>query len=537
MSGESGNGAGFGAAKVFFTPPGVDFSDALARGLRARLPETPAAMARVRLYLNARRTGRAVSEALEAGAPAAFLPRIALVGDLAEEALAAAIPQGKGRLRRTLALMRLTEAFLTANPGLADPASAPALALSLRGLLDELQAAGQGAEALRDLDLAQHAAHWTLTAEFLSILADAWPDYLAQEEHGAPDREARRRLAVAALVAGWEAAPPTDPVIVAGSTGSTPATAALMRAVAGLPAGALVLPGWDPAMPADVWAELTGAAPRPEHPHHHMARLLAELGLGPADPAPWDAACAAPPAPARLRLLTRALRPAPVTDAWRRELPEQAAEAGAAVEGLALLEAETPRDEAAAIAAALAAEAAAGGTPALITPDRVLARRVAAELARWGVAPDDSAGRPLGLTPPGILLGLAAGRLGRPMTAETLAALLRHPLTAKDRGPAREGRGTHNRLATALERDGLRGGPQEIDWDRLEAKLLARATLPDGFADWFAWVRATLTPLAAAPADLSAAVATHLRVAEALAAGPGGLAEGEDPAALPLWAE
>ena len=527
-----------GRPNVYFTPPGVDFSEALARGLRARLPaDDPAAMARVRLYLNARRTGRAVSEALEHGRPAAFLPRIALVGELSEEALAAAIPQGRGRLRRTLALMRLTEAFLVGNPGLADPASAPALALSLRALLDELQAAGKGAEALRDLELDEHAAHWTLTAEFLSILADAWPEYLAEEEHGAPDREARRRLAVAALIARWEASPPTDPVIVAGSTGSTPATAELMRAAARLPSGALVLPGWDPAMAGDVWESLTAEEPRPEHPHHHMARLLNDLGLRPDDPAPWDETCPAPPAPARLRLLTRALRPAPVTDAWRRELPEQAAEAAEAVAGLTLLEAETPRDEAAAIAAALASEAAAGGTPALITPDRVLARRVAAELSRWGVAPDDSGGRPLGLTPPGILLGLTAGRLGRPMTAETLAALLRHPLTAKDRPSAPDQRGRQSRFVNKLERDGLRGGTMDVDWDRLEARLRARRDQPDDFLAWFGWVRAALTPLASPPADLPSAVALHRRVAEALAAGPAGLEVDEDAADLPLWAE
>ena len=41
---------------------------------------------------------------------------------------------------------------------------------------------------------------------------------------------------------------------------------------------------------------------------------------------------------------------------------------------------------------------------ALVTPDRMLARRVTAELDRWGLIPDDSAGRPLALTPPGVLL-------------------------------------------------------------------------------------------------------------------------------------
>lgn len=526
--------------RVFFVPPGADFSSAFARGLRARIGDgAPEAMARVRLYLNTRRTWRAVAAALEAGRAACWLPRVAFVGDLGEEALLAGLPAGSGRLRRTLALMRLTEAFLRAEPEFGDVSSAPALALSLRGLLDELQAAGREAQDLRDLDLEQHAKHWDLTARFLAIAAEHWPAWLEEFEHGAPDPETRRRLAVAATAARWAAAAPADPVIAAGSTASTPATADLLRAVAGLPQGAVVLPGWDPAMPADVWAELTGAEPRPEHPHHHQARFLASLGLGPAEVAPWDDP--SPPAPARLRLLTQALRPAPVTDHWLQALPALAAEAAEATEGLALLEAETPRDEAAAIAAALHAEAVAGRTAALVSPDQVLGRRVAAELGRWGIEPDVSAGRPLGLTPPGILLGLLAGRLGRPMTAEALAAVLRHPLVARTGGDAARNR--HLSCLRVLSREALRGGPREVDWTRLTAKLEARfadperpAHRPGGFADWLGWLRATLAPLAGAGTGLAGLVAMQRAAAEALCAGaPVFAAEAETP--LPLWEE
>ncbi|MDF2232497.1 double-strand break repair protein AddB [Albimonas sp. CAU 1670] len=523
------------APRVFHVPPGADFSAALARGLRARLAaapggDAPEAMARVQLYLNTRRTGRAVFAALEAGRPAAWLPRVSYVGELAEEATLAGIPAGSGPLRRTLALMRLTEAFLGANPEFGDPVSAPALAMSLRALLDELQAAGREAQDLRELDLEQHARHWELTARFLAIAAEHWPAWLEENEHGAPDPETRRRLAVAALAARWAASPPGHPVIAAGSTASTPATAELLAAVARLPDGAVVLPGWDPEIPSDVWEELTGDAPRPEHPHHFQARFLAGLGLGPADVAPWDEG--EPPSRARLRLLTQALRPAPVTDHWLEALEDLSAEAPEATAGLALLEAETPRDEAAAIAGALMAEAAAGRTAALVTPDQVLARRVKAELARWEIEPDDSAGRPLGLTPPGILLGLAAGRLGRPMTAEALAALLRHPLTA---APARR---AHLRCLAFLVREALRGGPREIDWDRMQARLDARradperpAQAPEGFDAWLSWLRALLEPLADAPAGAAGLAAIHRAAAEALSLGPDPLPQ--DPGAAP----
>ena len=46
------------------------------------------------------------------------------------------------------------------------------------------------------------------------------------------------------------------PVIAAGSTGSVPATARLLKAIARLPNGALVLPGLDTELDAEAQAEL-----------------------------------------------------------------------------------------------------------------------------------------------------------------------------------------------------------------------------------------------------------------------------------------
>ncbi|MFO7854805.1 MAG: double-strand break repair protein AddB [Paracoccaceae bacterium] len=520
--------------RVFFLPPGAAFARGFAEGLRARLAGAPPeALARVRIYLNARRTARAVEATLEAAGPATWLPEVRLFGALEAEARAAGLPAAPSRLRRDFALLRLTEAFLARETGFGPAASAPGLATSLRTLLDELQAGGVTAAELRALDLAEHAEHWRRAADFLAILAEHWPRHLAEAEGGAPDPETRRRAAVRATAEAWAARPPATPVLAAGSTGSTPATAELLSAVARLPQGAVVLPGWDPEMPAEVW-ETLAAGERPEHPHHHLVRLVAGLGPGPRDPAPWLAEPA--PSPARLALTTQALRPAPVTDAWAAALPALAAGAEAATADLTWTEAASPREEAAAIAALLA-EAAhrPEGVAALVTPDRALARRVASELSRWGIVPDDSAGTPLSLTPPGVALGLLAGSVGRPLETRVLAALLRHPLIG-GRGEARK---RHVRMARALERRALRGGPAEIDWERLRAaarpsddpeRERGRPPAPEGFGDWFAWLRGALAPLAAPAGDAAEAARRHRAAAEALSRGP-------DPGAAPGGSE
>lgn len=67
---------------------------------------------------------------------------------------------------------------------------------------------------------------------------------------------------------------------------------------------------------------------------------------------------------------------------------------------------------------------------ALVTPDRVLAARVATELARWGVLADDSAGSSLVDTPAAVLLRLVAQMVDSKFSPVSLLSVLKHPLVA-----------------------------------------------------------------------------------------------------------
>ena len=120
----------------------------------------------------------------------------------------------------------------------------------------------------------------------------------------------------------------------------------------------------------------------------------------------------------------------------------------------------TSAAEALAIALALREAAETGTRAALVTPDRQLARRVTAELDRWALIPDDSAGRPLALTPPGVLLRRLAALPGQRLTPEDLLVLLKHPLT--DSAPG--ARGPHLRLTARLE---TQAPPRRRPLDRL----------------------------------------------------------------------
>ena len=160
-----------------------------------------------------------------------------------------------------------------------------------------------------------------------------------------------------------------------------------------------------------------------------------------------------PPPPARNRLLSLALRPAPATDAWRAEGPALTGLAEACA-GVTLVQAPSPGAEAAAIALGLRAALEDGARAALITPDRLLSRQVAAQLDRWGIEPDDSAGRPP--APVGARAPAAAGGGGPWARGSTRSGW---PSCWPIRRRGATTRGAHLARARRLEIGLLRGGP------------------------------------------------------------------------------
>ena len=70
----------------------------------------------------------------------------------------------------------------------------------------------------------------------------------------------------------------------------------------------------------------------------------------------------------------------------------------------------------------------AGYRTAIITPDREIAVRVAAQLRRWGILVDDSAGKPLLQSPEGTLILALANALARRFRATDILEIAKHPL-------------------------------------------------------------------------------------------------------------
>ncbi|MEM8570376.1 MAG: double-strand break repair protein AddB [Pseudomonadota bacterium] len=500
--------------RVFALPPGTDFIRAFVKGLDNRLNHLPPeASARLTIWVNSRRAERSLHAELASGR-ARILPRIRVLADLpTDPVLAPELVPPLPKLRRKLDLARLVTRLVAAEPGLASKSAAFDLADSLSELAEDMAGQGVAAEALRKLDPGDHAAHWQRSLRFLNLIGEV-TDGLGEE-----DGQGRLRTAARILAMKWSQAAPQDPIIVAGSTGSRGGTRAFMRLIAQQPQGALVLPGYDPHLSPGIWRDLAAEdEPHAEHPQAAFARLSRDVGFEPADLPAWHTTY--PPAPERNALVSLALRPAPVTSQWRSEGPRLRPRLASACADLTWVEAPDPRSEARAIAFALREAAEDRKRAALITPERTLARRVAAELDRWRLIPDDSAGRPLALTPPGILLRLTAELIGVPIGSEAFLALIKHPLVNSAPGMRRR----HMDLVSRLEMDCLRGGPPQISWATFRAWAenlhVAAADELDAPA-WVRWLEQTLAPLRAAdPKHLEGQIETHRAAAEALAAGP-----------------
>lgn len=488
--------------RVFSIPPGAPFLPTLAQTLinGTLIPgfapgDDPLALSTATVYVPTRRAARALrSHFVEHfGRRSAILPRIRPLGDFDEEAdffdadgaaSLDALPPigGHDRLLLLAALVRQWRAAMQdeieAQIGErvvmpASTADAIWFARDLADLMDEVETEGASWTLLDGIAHDDIAAWWQMTRRFLDIVTERWPAILAERQRSSP--AAYRRDRILAEADRLRRSPPSGPVIAAGSTGSIPATAELLSAVARLPMGCVVLPGLDLGLDKEAFGMIGAGAAAASifgHPQFGLAKLLARLQCNRDTVTEFGTRPAA--IAARARLVSEALRPAEATDRWADLLDERASLVRTgALDGVTLIEAAQEREEAQAIALVLRdAIEDDGRTAALVTGNRELARRVSVELQRFGIRADDSGGSPLATSPGATLLRLLVLNVFQPGETVALSALLKHPLLRLDMAWK-----DVRRAVEIVDLAALRGGAGRLSLtglhDRLDKRLLA----------------------------------------------------------------
>lgn len=505
------------------------FADALVAGLIPRYREERFGLARLTLLLPSQRAIRTVTEAfVRASGQGLLLPRMAVVGDLdLDETLGPLLdPIGAGvdvpeAVDPTFRLLRLA-AHLRDELGDEAPGEA-ALLRQARGIaqgIDRLLVEGVSIADMLDEGVVGIAAelseHWQASTRLFARVFARWQVEL--ETLGKLDAPERRNRLLAHAAQSWRERPPAHPVIAAGVTSASPAVAKLLRVVADMPDGGVILPDLDLALSQDVWDALGGAG-GPDgavfergdvvtHPQYHLKLLLNRMGVARDEVEPWHRSGLSPAPPERSRAISNLFLPPEASAAWvSLEAKDRR------LSGVRVMESANPEEEAQAIAV-LVREALAEPERrvAVITPDRSLAARVVAHLGRWNIVADDTAGRPLPQTAAGRVLLQMAEVVAERMSPVPLLALLGHPLVR-----AGEGRAAWLERVRQLDL-ALRGPRPGPGLAAVRGKAEEFDRRYPGLADWWSGVEDLLFPLIAleGKVPLDAALLALAEAGEAL---------------------
>ncbi|WP_208441287.1 double-strand break repair protein AddB [Bartonella raoultii] len=409
------------------------------------------------IYVPTRRAARALRTAFveRSETKSTFLPTIRALGDVDEESFLFddnhihTLNPPIGESERLLLLARLIRPWrenlpdhLRAMFGTEDvlipahTADAIWLAQDLAQLMDEMETEAADWEKLKDIAPDMVAEWWQITLDFLTIVTQSWPKIL--QERGQSNPAAWRNQALKMHAETLRRIGPDKPIIAAGISGSIPAVSHLLKVIASLPKGAVVLPGLDLYMDEEQWEALGTTYSEKttddvfdhavnvfSHPQYHLKKLLSLMGCHRIDVREIGQQSAIQKK--RAALLSEALRPASTTECWVKIVRDDYENLCA---NWSFIEAVNEREEALAIAVALRnAIEEPQKTAALITNDRNLARRVTAELQRFGIEANDSGGIPLAQTLPTTLLRLILENVLQSHDPIAFLSLLKHPLT------------------------------------------------------------------------------------------------------------
>ena len=448
-------------SNIFSIAAGADFLNVFVRNLMCGKivpsfkPETNLSLlGDATIYVPNRRSARALAATFleTCDGQATILPKIRMLGDVDDQDFGlhgdtenfADLPNQIGALERKLELALLIEGWIEAMSAEtrrlfedeeifipSSRADAIQLAESLCQLLNQITQEEIPWNTIQEIIPDRHNEWWRLTASFLQIVMEQWPQHLEQKNLVDPMYRHQRLLEL--RTEKYLAQGSKGPVIVAGSTGSVPSTQRLLQAISKLENGAIVLPGLDFNLSSEELQQLISSRaiddPAIEtHGQFGLARLVTSLGVERDNIIELTEARSHPSLKAEM--ISLALSSAQFTANWRDKTDGVDVDRLAqAFSTTAIVEAVNERQEAQAIAIAMREVLEEPEkTAALVTPDRKLARRVAAELGRFNINIDDTAGTPLQNTASTMFLRKLAELCFGECNSVTIASVLKDPL-------------------------------------------------------------------------------------------------------------
>ncbi len=421
--------------RVYNIAPGGDFLEVLAHHILNGFPfesdSTRIPLSRWTIFLPTRRAANQLRLILlgASGQRALLLPRIKPIGDLDENLTPdfeaeTILPPSMSPTGQFFALLSLLDQWANENPMISlaqeikhSQTQSMAVATSLLKLVDQIETEEVNLDKIGDAYEADLSEHRNAILSLLSIIKTELPKLLHDQNLlGHSERRNRTiRLEAGRIALGQS----KGPVIAAGSTGTIPATRALLRAIAEQPSGAVILPGLDLNLDDETWQTI-----KPDHPQFALKTMLGEFGLARSEVINLNTGNQE-----RNFLASELMRPTETADQWSKILEANKSKIAAATENLKMIEAPDRHLEARSIALILRnVIEKPDQTAALVTPDRDLAGRVRAELRRWNIEIEDSAGEPLTHSGKAALSQRLIEAFSSDFSPASILSLARHPL-------------------------------------------------------------------------------------------------------------
>ena len=431
--------------RIFGLPPGVNFSRSFVDGLKSRLTDYPPEKnTTIKIYVNSNRMLQKIkSEFTSVGA--SILPNLSTLSHLIDD-FEVSLSDIVDPLSLRLELAQIISKFIEIEPSFGSQNSCFDLADSLANLIKEIHEEGLSLEVLTKLNLDDYSEYWQRNRKFFILIKE----YL--DDRKIVSLEQNQWRLIDGLEKKWVDNPPTHPIMVVGSTGSKGITQKLIKLISTLPQGAVVLPGVDFETPKFVWDALGKSKkteiPLEDHPQYRLKELTSKLNIKLSEIERWVET--KPSIEARNKLVSLAMQPAPITDTWLEEGPKLK-NIREAISDVTILEAPSDRVEALAISMGIRKALEDNKTCLVITPNRVLARKIVAALKQWDLDADDAAGIPLSISVIGRLFLKVSNLQGNLLNSLNFIELFKHPFVSLQE------RGIHLKSLRKLELDLLRG--------------------------------------------------------------------------------
>lgn len=403
------------------------FVDVLAEHFLNRYGNNPEELSQIIFLLPNRRGCHNLAEAFvrQRGMQPTILPRIEPIADVEEDEIflngnheiLQKIKPNIGTMERVLIFTRM---IMHKNElGLDDVtlAQAYALAKNLAAFIDTVQNEELNFNDLQNIVPDEYSEHWRKTLELLKIITEYWPRILS--ENGRCDSAERKKQLLKAEMDFWRNSLQRPKIVIAGTTAAFPFLQDMVKTVTEFENGEVYLYGLDKYSDDETWQNIDE-----NHPQYELKSLLDYLKISRKSVKNIGIEKSS----LRENLVSEIMRPASTSGAWRnlslQVLPREA------FDNIHLINCDDMRQEAKTIALIMRETLETDGkTVALVTMDRNLSRRVIAELKKWEIKADDSAGQPLSLTHIGIYFRL----IGEAVTQDTETAkitLMKYPFTA-----------------------------------------------------------------------------------------------------------